>query len=696
MKTGDTFCDPKDRSYKVGLLLGRGLWGRTWRVQRVDDEGDYVLKCALGPSDLRRADDPEQLAQACRRILEEQAEVLSQGNYDFLPRLIDHFQLDDGRPALILERFPTNLELRLQGGCTFVDALDLLIQSARLCQQLRDGPGVHGALRPGNILIDASGAVRISDLVTPTARRSLPALLAASPDLQPYLPPEVAVAGGEPPFSMVCDTYALGLLLWRAVLGAETGPELPAAGPEKAALVALKDRLHARVKQEDSNPRFHARLADRLSTTISRAISAKASPSPPYRFERIEGLLPRLVELRSLVRPEVDTVGRVLLERPANTTHFTTDERVRFSISVGCGPGVDHHKEIACGTAVIDRDTGERVRELPSTFDVNRHPSGRFRFQFELGELPPGNYRLRAAFAIRDSGHEPTTKECEFEIRAAHGYIPPPEQPPTGPLSLESHLREPRTVTEPMASVPLDIPAPRAQAPGPAHQPPPPAPAPPPELAGAPSAKPAPASKAVPVVVPKPRPRPQSVDSGTGIPVQPTDESAGVTRTTRASTISFSGDTVPASSGDTAVPLEEPQPTVQIPKVPRPQPVPRPAVVAPMQPVAVPKPTASAAIDIAKERAPAAVLTPKPAPAATPQPSPPSASGSWADLPLGGEQGDDITELGDTPDELDEFRPKPVWLQIVEMIQGDSYAMIMAGFIVVAIVLLIVIFLLRS
>jgi len=680
MKTGDTFCVPKERSYKVGLLLGRGLWGKTWRVQLVDDDGDYVLKCPLSAAELARGADPDQLEQACRRILEEQAELLSGGQYDFLPRLVDHFQLEDGRPVLLLERFPTNLELRLQSGCTFLDTLDLLIQAAKLCQQLREGSGVHGALRPGNILIDDQGEVHLSDLITPTARRSLQQLLAASPDIQPYLPPEVARSTGSPPFSTVCDTYALGLLLWRAVQGSEAGL-LPTSGPDKAAMVAIKDRLHARVKQEDSNPRFHARLADRLSTTISRAISAKASPSPPYRFERVEGLLPRLLELRSLVRPEVDTVGRVLLDRPANTTHFTTEEQVRFSISVGCSPGVEKHKEIACGIAVFGRDNDERVRELPSTYDVNRHPSGRFRFQFELGEIPPGDYRLRAAFAIRDSGQEPTTKECEFEVRAAHGYIPPPEKPPPGPLSLEQRVREPRTVTEPMAAVPMDIPLgePRLRAAAP-HQPPPPAPAPPPQLAtptapSRPTVKQRPAKPVVATVrpaAPKPTPKPRSVTAAPSIPVQPTDESELRTRATRGSTFSFSGDTVPASSGDTAVPIEElpaePAPTVLVPKVSVPQVTPRVSIPA----TSPPKPT------------------PEPAPA------PPSASGSWADLPLGNDMGDDITELGDEPDELDEFSPKPAWLELVNMVRGDAWALFMAGAAVIAIVLLIVLFLLRS
>ncbi len=690
MKTGDTFSDPQERSYKVGLLLGRGLWGKTYRVQRVEDGGDFVLKCPLSAADLAGAAEPEQLAESCRQILREQAEFLGQGHYDFLPTLIEHFELEGGQPVLVLERFPTSLELRLRAGASFLEAVDLLIRGARLCQQLRDGPGVHGALRPGNILVDAEGSVSLSDVVTPTARRCLPALLTASPEAGCCLAPELASATGEPPFSVASDTYALGVMLWKAVLGTEANPQLPAGGPDKASLVALKDRLYARVKQEDSNPRFHARLSERLSATISRAISVKASPSPPYRFDRMDELLPRLQELRSLIRPEVDTVGRILLDRPANTTHFDTDEKVRFTVSVGCSPGVEQHKEIACGIAVFDRDSGERVREVPSTFDVSRHPSGRFRFQFEIGELKPGNYRVRAAFAIRDSGHEPTTKECELEIRAAHGYIPPPEEPPAGPLSLDARVREHHTVTEPMASVTLEQEPPSAPAPAP----PPPAPAPPPvakpALEPPPAAAPVPAptprptqpftapepavrpavvaSPPVPVSIPIPgpsaSPRPQVRPEPSRVPV--TDERDKPTRRGSASTVSFSGDTMPASSGDTAVPIEEPPPTVAVPRSAVPKPGPRPALA----------------------RAPEPRIEPEPAPRAP--------SGSWTELPLGNEPGDDITEIGDEHDELDEYRPKPPWLQLVDMIRGDPWAMFMAGATVIALILLIVLFLLRS
>jgi len=67
---------------------------------------------------------------------------------------------------------------------------------------------------------------------------------------------------------------------------------------------------------------------------------------------------------------------------------------------------------------------------------VDRHPSGRFRFSFRVADLTPGNYLVRVAFTIRDSGHEPSTCEGPFTIRAAAGYVPPRTETEHKPIPL--------------------------------------------------------------------------------------------------------------------------------------------------------------------------------------------------------------------------------------------------------------------
>jgi hypothetical protein len=236
----------------------------------------------------------------------------------------------------------------------------------------------------------------------------------------------------------------------------ETPPELPGAGLDKGTLVTLKDRVVARLKKEDSNPRFHARFAERLASTLNRALSKQSSPSPPFRFNQVTELKDRLDELHSLIRPNIALVGKVMLQRAPNSETFETDEEIRFSVTVGATAGVDNHDDVACGIAIFDDETGERVRDAQCGYTVERHPSGRFRFAFNLTDLPPGRYRTRLAFAVRDSGHPPNTAETQYEIRAAAGYIPP-VAPPSEASTLPFAPRDPQDdpATEPSAPMPV-------------------------------------------------------------------------------------------------------------------------------------------------------------------------------------------------------------------------------------------------
>jgi hypothetical protein len=198
----------------------------------------------------------------------------------------------------------------------------------------------------------------------------------------------------------------------------------------------LKDRIHNRLKTEASNPRFHTRLSDRASAIVNRAVSVETSPSPPYRFNSVPEFKQRLDEVRALVHPTVTQAGKLLLNRPPANTDFDTDEEVRFSCTVGASKGVETHDEIGCGLAVFDQEANERLRNLSCSYTVDRHPSGRFRFSFRIADLSPGTYLVRLAFTIRDSGHEPTTTEGEFIVRAAPGYVPPRTETERQPIPL--------------------------------------------------------------------------------------------------------------------------------------------------------------------------------------------------------------------------------------------------------------------
>jgi len=228
--------------------------------------------------------------------------------------------------------------------------------------------------------------------------------------------------------------------------GQEEHLELPRKGLSKIQLATLRDRALARLKAEGANPRFVNRVAERLGSLLNRGISAEVEPSPPYRFQAAAELRPRVAELAALVHPQVESVGKLLLSAEAKETVFLGGETVAFSVTIGATDGVTDHEHVACGVQIHDLDAEEenRVPVPEARYTVQTHPSGRMRFGFDIPDLPPGRYRARVAFAVKDSGDEPKTAEGEFEVRPPPGYVPPPEDIPAStpqPIAFDERRR---------------------------------------------------------------------------------------------------------------------------------------------------------------------------------------------------------------------------------------------------------------
>ena len=522
MKTGDVVRDPNGQAYQVGPVLGRGLWGKSYAVRVGDGGEELVLKAPLVRADFRgEVPASDELLATCREALLEQGRVLEQAQVPFLPRLYARFTTTAGVPVLVLPRYTSTLDKRLSNGVGLSEVLATLLTTLEQIRQLPVGQGMHGNLKPSNILLNDRGDVFLSDLVTPAWAPVAGRLHAIANETVPYLPQELLGSLAETSFSSTVDTYAASMILCRAVLTARGGddpdpPTLPLKGMDKAMLLDLKDQVKARMKEEDSNPRFHLRLAERVAALLNRALSYETSPSPPYRFNRIEDLVPRLEEIKALIRPGIVAVGKALLSRPPGVDTFETGEELSFSVSVAASQGVEAHEEISCGIAVFN-DEGERLRELETSYTVDRHPSGRFRFLFRLPPLVPGGYVVRVAFAIRDSGHQPTTAEAQFAVQAAPGYVPP-EGSVEAKESALPFRREEEADTAVSELDGLDEgrePTPIAPSGPPAPPPPPPSttspPADTPEVAAppeAPAAAPPPLVPSAPAPVAEPSPNP--------------------------------------------------------------------------------------------------------------------------------------------------------------------------------------------
>lgn len=472
MNTGDTLTDSRKHTWQVGQPLGRGLWGASW-VVRDDDGNEAVLKTSLRAGDMPAdAPLPDGLLEACAACVREQATLYRQAEHGFLPKLEDTFDLPDGRPALLLPRYASSLERRLDAGLPLGEALSLVERVSAQLEALSTVDRMHGDLRPSNVLLNERGDPVLVDLLTPAAVAIRGRLHELATDRRDYWPPE---AGGTP--SPGWDTWALCLVLYEtAMLATEGGdprrderPGLPRDGLSKMQLATLRDRALARLKREGANPRFASQVATRLGALLNRGLSAQTEPSPPYRFQASGDLRPRVAEVAALVRPRIDSVGKLLLSADASDEVFEGGDQVAFSVTVGATEGVSDHEHIACGVQVLDLDAADdedpRVHVPDARYDVQRHPSGRMRFQFALPDLPPGRYRAKVAFAIRDSGDEPELAEGEFEVRPPPGWVPPADEPEaegSAPISLEERRRE-RDDEAPAAPV---GPAPPSTSPG--------------------------------------------------------------------------------------------------------------------------------------------------------------------------------------------------------------------------------------
>lgn len=425
VNTGDTFVDVQGRTWTLAEHLGTGTWGRTWRVR--DRGTEAVLKVPLRRADLPPDTAvPEDTLRACRAHSEWMARALEAG-HPFRPRLLGTVPLEDGGVGLLMPLY-TSVARRLRAGMPLTDALEVAREAVAI---LRAEGLVHGNLKPSNLMQTDRGAVVLSDELPP-----------GRPPIRPqrtcvWRPPE----GGLP--HQGWDAWAVCRVLVAATALPQSEPtELPsdpAEGLDKLALAALKDRALARLASEGTNARFRARFAEKLASAVNRGLSREASPSPPYRFASLEDLAPRLDEIASLAQPTVVDVGRLLLSAQARDGVFTGGGAVAFSATVACTEGVHETEDLLCGLRVRDLDaSGDgRVNVADARFDVRRHPSGRIRFAFTLPELPPGRYRVRAAFAVRDSGDPPVVTQGAFSVRPLPGYVPPPEDLVAAPIALD-------------------------------------------------------------------------------------------------------------------------------------------------------------------------------------------------------------------------------------------------------------------
>lgn len=441
MSTSQNFIrDANGATYRIGALLGRGLFARTFTA-RGEDGVDWIVKIALGPSDF-----PENmlhLVKISRAVMDEQWQVLSRKQSSYLLAPTASFISEDGRYCLLYPRHDVGLKQLMGQSRSLPELLRILSRCAQALNHLPSGLCPHGNIHPNNVFWDGQH-VLFMDPLTPLLRLHHADLLKAK-GLTAFTPPEYRLSRPRSSSwtpSVATDTHGLALLLMgRLVRDCEL--EICTQGLTKLLENNLSQSIQLLLDDNPSaNVHFHDRVSRQTIRLLDRALNSKWEPSPPFRFGNLQDFKQRLQNIIDLINPTVSKVGPILFGGPLGKGNFQQDDEIRFSCSIHTTPPLEDHEDITAGTIVIDLNkNGARVEGYDLWVEVSRLNGGRLRFKFGIVDIPPGDYGLFLGFRVNGSLATPKQEYAEFHITANVGYEPPAPSIPPKTLQFPSALQ---------------------------------------------------------------------------------------------------------------------------------------------------------------------------------------------------------------------------------------------------------------
>ena len=205
-------------------LLGQTL-GQRWRLtKRIGDGSTSVVYAAKDQTTQRRVavkvlrphlvDDP-----SARARFDRERDIGMALRHPNLVEVLDHGQLEQGRPYLIMELLDgVSLTAVLAGGAMAPSrAFHIAAQLARALEAAHAAGIVHRDIKPDNITLTRGDIPKLLDFGTAKAEASVPITLhgraAGAPQ---YSSPEGARDEAVGPEA---DVYCLGIVLWQMVAG---------------------------------------------------------------------------------------------------------------------------------------------------------------------------------------------------------------------------------------------------------------------------------------------------------------------------------------------------------------------------------------------------------------------------------------------------------------------------------------------
>lgn len=237
---GETLVGRELGPYRLIEEIGHGGMGTVYLAERID--GAYRQRVAVKA--IRRGMDTDHVLRRFRT----ERQILATLNHPNMARLLDGGALPDGRPYLVMEYVEGR---RIDRYCDEerlgpAERLQLFLRVCDVVSFAHQRLVVHRDLKPGNVLVDASGAPKLLDfgiakLLGSDISDDAPATETQLRPMTPeYASPE-QIAGQA--ITTATDVYALGVMLYELLTGKRPHASADLVRPSASAPAELRRRL---------------------------------------------------------------------------------------------------------------------------------------------------------------------------------------------------------------------------------------------------------------------------------------------------------------------------------------------------------------------------------------------------------------------------------------------------------------------